>query len=94
MKFMAKTSMNTATFRDMTLGKYQGTLTAAQLNGSNIQTSWGMESFGNFLTYLFLGMSVFVFGYGALYFYKAKVATNYQPTWGWKMNFKEPLVMS
>ena len=37
MKFMAKTTMNTATFRDMTLGKYQGTLTAAQMNGSNVQ---------------------------------------------------------
>ena len=94
MKFMAKTTMNTATFRDMTLGKYQGTLTAAQMNGSNVQNSWRMETFGNFLTYLFLGISLGIFGYGALYFYKAKVATNFQPTFGWKMNFKEPLVMS
>jgi len=93
MKFMAKTSMNSATFRDLTLGRYQGTLTATQLNGDNVSNNWRKEAFANFLTYLFLCVSLVIFIYGAVYFYKAKVATNYQPTFGW-VNFKEPLVMT
>jgi hypothetical protein len=90
---MAKTSMNSATFRDLTLGRYQGTLTATQMNGDNVSNNWRKEAFGNFLTYLFLCASLVIFIYGGVYFYKAKVATNYQPTFGW-VNFKEPLVMT
>lgn len=93
MKFMAKTAMNTATFRDMTLGKYQGTLTATQMNGYNVQNAWRKEAVATFMTYLFLGVSLIFFIYGSVYFYKAKMATNYQPTFGWA-NFKEPLVMT
>lgn len=90
---MAKTTMNTATFRDMSLGRYQGTLTATQMNGYNVSSNWRREAFSNFLTYCFLGVSFIIFVYGSVYFYKAKVATNYQPTFGWA-NFKEPLVMT
>jgi len=93
MKFMAKTTMNTATFRDMSLGRYQGTLTATQMNGYNVNKNWRREAFSNVLTYFFLCVSLVIFGYGSIYFYKAKVATNYQPTFGWA-NFKEPLVMT
>jgi len=93
MKFMAKTTMNTATFRDMSLGRYQGTLTATQMNGYNVSKTWRREGFSTLLTYLFLCSSLVVFMYGSIYLYKVKVATNYQPTFGWS-NFKEPLVMT
>jgi len=93
MKFMAKTTMNTATFRDLSLGRYQGTLTATQMNGDNVSQNWYREAFANVLTYFFLCVSIVIFAYGAIYFYKAKVATNYQPTFGWT-TFKEPLVMT
>jgi hypothetical protein len=93
MKFMAKTTMNTATFRDMSLGRYQGTLTATQMNGYNVSKTWRREGFSTFLTYLFLCSSLVFFMYGSIYLYKVKVATNYQPTFGWA-NFKEPLVMT
>lgn len=93
MKFMAKTTMNTATFRDMSLGRYQGTLTATQMNGYSGAAKWRRESLSNLLTYLFLFLATSFFVYGGVYFYKAKVATNYQPTFGW-VNFKEPLVIT
>lgn len=93
MKFMAKTSMNTATFRDMSLGRYQGTLTATQMNGYNVSNTWRREGFSNVLTYFFLCVSLIIFIYGSVYLYKAKVATNYQMTFGWN-TFKEPLVMA
>ena len=90
---MAKTTMNTATFRDMSLGRYQGTLTATQMNGYNVPSNWRREAFSNMLTYFFLCVSLVIFIYGSVYFYKAKVATNYQMTFGWS-TFKEPLVMT
>lgn len=93
MKFMAKTTMNTATFRDMSLGRYQGTLTATQMNGYSGSKNWRREAFSNALTYLFLCVALVIFVYGSVYFYKAKKATNYTPTWGWT-TFKEPLVMT
>jgi len=93
MKFMAKTTMNTATFRDMSLGRYQGTLTATQMNGYNIRNSWRGNLFSNVLTYLFLCASLVIFFYGCIFLYKAKMATNYQPSFGWT-KFKEPLVMT
>jgi hypothetical protein len=95
MKFMAKTNMNTATFRDMSLGRYQGTLVATQMNGiANSRTNnWRREAWSSRFTYLFLAVALSFFIYGAAFFYKAKVATNYNPTFGWT-NFKEPLVMT
>jgi hypothetical protein len=90
---MAKTKMNTATFRDMSLGRYQGTLVATPLNGFNTpQGSWRKESWSNRLTYLFLAVAVVVFLYGFIYFLRVKHETNYQTTWGW--NVKQPLVVS
>jgi hypothetical protein len=91
MKFMAKTKMNTATFRDMSLGRYQGTLVATPLNGFNTQhDSWRRESWSNRLTYLFLFVALMCFLYGFIYFIRAKNDTKYKPSWGW--NVKEPLV--
>ena len=90
MKFMAKTTMNTATFRDMSLGRYQGTLVATPLNGFQGKQSWRKESWSNKLTYLFLSVSVIIFLYGLIYFLRMKRQTNYKPTFGW--NVKEPLV--
>lgn len=92
MKFMAKTTMNTATFRDMSLGRYQGTLVATPLAGFEGQKSWRAESWSNRLTYVFLGISVVVFAYGLIYFIRVKNETNYKPTFGW--NLKEPLVFT
>lgn len=85
--------MNTATFRDMSLGRYQGTLVATPLNGFNTSSgSWKKESWSNRLTYLFLAFAVSIFLYGFIYFLRAKHQTRYQPTWGW--NAKEPLVVT
>ena len=63
------------------------------MNGYNVNSNWRKEAFANFLTYFFLCISLVIFTYGAVYLYKAKVATNYQPTFGWT-TFKEPLVMT
>jgi hypothetical protein len=92
MKFMAKTNMNTATFRDMSLGRYQGTLVATPLTGFEGKKSWRRESFSNKMTYFFLAISVVFFTYGLVYFLRVRKATNYQPTFGW--NVKEPLVFT
>jgi hypothetical protein len=92
MKFMAKTTMNTATFRDMSMGRYQGTLVSTPLAGFEGKKSWRRESFSNKMTYLFLCVAAVVFAYGLIYFIRVKNATNYKPTFGW--NVKEPLVFS
>ncbi|KAL3918528.1 MAG: hypothetical protein SGILL_004194 [Bacillariaceae sp.] len=92
MKFMAKTTMNTATFRDMSMGRYQGTLVSTPLAGFDGKQSWRMESFSNKLTYFFLCIAAVIFAYGMIYFIRVKKATNYKPTFGW--NVKEPLVFT
>mmetsp|Transcript_52592 Transcript_52592/g.127410 ORF Transcript_52592/g.127410 Transcript_52592/m.127410 type:complete len:596 (+) Transcript_52592:385-2172(+) len=93
MKFMAKTTMNSASFRDMSLGRYQGTLVATVLSGFDGKTgSWRQENWANRLTYVFLGLASVCFLYGLVYFLRVKHETNYKPTFGW--NVKEPLVMA
>lgn len=85
--------MNAASFRDMSLGRYQGTLVATPLSGfEGKKNSWRRENFGNMLTYLFLAFSFALFLYGLVYFVRVKHQTNYKPTFGW--NVKEPLVMA
>ena len=66
---------------------------ATQMNGFSGSTKWRTEAWSNRLTYLFFVVALVVFIYGFVYFHKAKVATNYTPTFGW-INFKEPLVMT
>jgi len=92
MKFMAKTTMNTATFRDMSLGRYQGTLVATPLSGFQGNKSWRRESWSNKLTYLFLAVASCFFAYGLIYFLRVRRATNFTPTFGF--NVKEPLVFT
>jgi len=95
MKFMAKTAINTATFRDMSLGRYQGTLTATQMNGLSGVRSWRAESFSNSLTYLFLAAATVYFLYGYVYLHKSMVNNNYKPMFNFFSvgnKFKEPLV--
>jgi hypothetical protein len=92
MKFMAKTKMNTATFRDMSMGRYQGTLVSTPLAGFQGKKSWRREAFSNQMTYLFLCVSAIVFAYGLIYFIRVKNATRYRPSFGW--NAKEPLVLT
>lgn len=89
---MAKTTMNTATFRDMSMGRYQGTLVSTPLSGFEGTKSWRSESLSNKLTYFYLCVAAVVFAYGLIYFVRVKNATNYKPTFGW--NVKEPLVFT
>jgi hypothetical protein len=89
---MAKTTMNTATFRDMSMGRYLGTLVSTPLSGFEGSKSWRSESFSNKMTYFFLCVAAIVFAYGLIYFVRVKNATNYKPTFGW--NVKEPLVFT
>lgn len=89
---MAKTTMNTATFRDMSMGRYQGTLVSTPLAGFEGKKHWRTESFSNKLTYFFLAVAALFFAYGLIFFIRVKNATNYKPTFGW--NVKEPLVFT
>jgi hypothetical protein len=68
MKFMAKTTMNTATFRDLSLATAQGTLVDSPLAGY-----WAASKSrtGAFRTYLFLVASCIVLAYGVYKFRRA-----------------------
>ena len=94
MKFMAKTTMNTATFRDLSLARMQGTLADSPLAGFMTQngrtTHYRRASFGTFMTYLFLFISIGMAIYGYTYFARVRRETNYTPSW----NPKEPLVFT
>jgi len=96
MKFMAKTTMNAATYRDLSLALQQGTtldftLTALSTNGQStwatVGKSTGMKSF---VTVLFFMFSAFVMLFGILFFRKAQRETGYKPSF----NLKEPLVFT
>jgi len=91
---MAKTTMNTATFRDLSLARMQGTLADSPLAGFMTQNGrkgyYRRASFGTFLTYLFLLVSMGMAVYGLTYFLRVKRETNYSPSW----NPKEPLVFA
>ena len=55
MKFSAKTVMKTATFRDLSLGRYQGSLAENPLSGYvDSSTEYQQQSMGNVSTYFFL----------------------------------------
>lgn len=86
MKFMAKTTMNTATFRDLSLATAQGTLVDRPLAGYRVASK---SRTGAFQTYLFLAASCSVLVYGVYKFLKARTEMS-SPDW----SPKEPLVFA
>ena len=55
MKFSAKTVMKTATFRDLSLGRYQGSLVEYPLSGYfDASKQYRQKTWGNVGTYFFL----------------------------------------
>lgn len=57
-KFSAQTRLQTATFRDLSLGKHQGTLAEYQLSGFvDAKKDDHSKTRGNFITYSFLFLS-------------------------------------
>ena len=86
MKFMAKTEMQTATFRDLAVASAQGTLVDSPLAGyrHKARVNPGMN-----ITYLYMSMSACVLVFGIFRFYKARQerklgAPNWSP--------KQPLI--
>ena len=64
MKFSAKTYMQTATFRDLSLGRNQGTLADSPLSGYFLSTDhYKKNTFGNVKTYGFLAFTTFALVY-------------------------------
>ena len=71
MKFSAKTTMHTATFRDLSLGRNQATLVKYPLSGFfDEQDRYTRDVVGNFVTYFFFASVVFGFLYSVYYLYK------------------------
>jgi len=95
MKFMAKTTMNTATFRDLSLARSQGTLVDSPLAGfmdsRARSTQYMLESAGTVMNYLFLGVSVAVLFYGITNFWRVRRKVKLAPK-APKVN--EPLVFA
>lgn len=78
MKFSAKTVMQTATFRDMSLARAQNSLASKPLSGfMNLDHYYRNEFFGNVFTYLLLGFSLFCLCYSLVFLYKVRRDTNY-----------------
>jgi len=93
MKFMAKTTMNAATFRDLSLAGEQGTLVSAPLAGlynsdssstSKSQTKNKHSGLSNFMAVSFFIVSVVGMMVSLLYFRKVKRETRYVPTFSLK----------
>ena len=81
---MAKTTMNTATFRDITLATSQGTLVDKPLSGYRVTKQ---RRRGFLLTYLYLIGATYLFFYAILKFLKIRREKNFAPQW----DPKEPL---
>jgi hypothetical protein len=89
MKFMAKTEMNTATFRDIALATAQGSLVDSPLAG--YQGSWSsFSSVGYYGNYMFLAASLVVLLYGVIKYRQARHGVQGTASW----NPKEPLVFA
>ena len=90
MKFMAKTEMLTATFRDLALAKTQGTINlpfAGATRNINRSGYYRREAFGTFMTYVFLVLSILICIRGLVEFLRVKRDLNivsYE-------DFKQPL---
>jgi hypothetical protein len=78
MKFMAKTTMNTATFRDIALANSQGTLVSNPLSGVNDGTMSHMSSVNPanifIREYIFLFAALVVLGYGVTKYRQGVIA--------------------
>ena len=95
MKFMAKTEMNTATFRDLSLAQSQGTLVDRPLAGfmdSKARNArYMMESAGTALNYLFFMVSAAVLFYGVTNFWRVRRKVKLAPK---AQKMDEPLVFA
>jgi hypothetical protein len=89
MKFMAKTTMKTATFRDMTLAQQQGTLADAPLSGYQLKVRHNPFA-GVVGTWLYLIFSIFFLLWAVLKFRKVRKEKNFAPNW----SPKQPLVFA
>jgi len=73
MKFSAKTVMQTATFRDMSLARAQNSLAAKPLSGFlNFDFRYRRQFFANVFTYLLLIFSTWCLCYSCVFLYRAK----------------------
>lgn len=95
MKFMAKTTMNTATFRDLALANAQGTLVDNPLSGYRQGSISYMSSINPtqmfIFEYLFLCVSIYICIYGLFQYQRAKRdARNAAPA----TSLKQPLVFA
>jgi hypothetical protein len=87
MKFMAKTEMQTATFRDMAAASSQGTLVDSPLAGYRHKVR---ATPGTTTTYLYLSFSTFILVFGIFRFLKARRQHNFAPNW----SPKQPLIFA
>lgn len=96
MKFMAKTEMNTASFRDIILANAQGTLVENPLQGYMDSKNRGWlarrrNSTSAFGMWFWLICSLALFGYGYMSFTKVQKDSTYRlPKFQWSL--KQPLV--
>ena len=73
MKFSAKTVMQTATFRDMSLARAQNALASKPLSGFlNLDYHYRRELLANVFTYLFLLLSTCCCCYSLVFLYQTK----------------------
>ncbi len=90
MKFMAKTEMQTATFRDLAVASAQGTLVDSPLAGYRQKAR---SSPGMIITYLYMSISASVLVFGIFRFYKARQEQKIGgPNWSPNWSPKEPLI--
>jgi hypothetical protein len=98
MKFMAKTEMYTATFRDLNLATMQGTLNNSPLtsytNSMERRMIYYRGALGTCFTYLFFGLSMTVLVYGIFVLRKVKREEKSVPTWSTENGKEEPLVFA
>lgn len=98
MKFMAKTEMNTASFRDLLLAEKQGTLMSNPLENymNSKNEGWikrrrnSTSAFGMWFWFI---CSALLLGYGYISFTKVQKHTNYRLP-KVQMNMKQPLVFA
>lgn len=77
MKFSAKTVMHTATFRDLSLGRTQGTLVDTPLAGYlSVKQAYYRKVFGTFVTYVFFLFSIVALCLSCAFLWRVKKDTN------------------
>ena len=91
MKFMAKTTMQTATFRDLQLARTQGTVVKSPLAGykQDRKPFYRKQTLNTVKRYIFFFASLYIFVNAIRYFFRVKRQVKYQPKLGF---VKEPLV--